>query len=122
MSDRKPSAFFSADGDLVLLDELSNVFEPDRRFVQLDSMMLRQGVNHVGCSNRLSHAVFPPSALYEVVEQNRDDIVGLKKRAIFIDDSEAVGVAIGSDANLCFALPHALAQGLKKMVVRFGCM
>src|SRR5207248_10542875 len=37
-------------------------------------------------------------------------------------ESEAVGVAISSDANLCFALPHALAQGLKKMVVRFGCM
>ena len=61
--------------------------------------MLGQGVDQVGGGHALGHAVAPAARFNQVIEQQRDDVVGLDERAIAIHDAEAVGVAVGGDAR-----------------------
>ncbi len=47
MTDGESGAFFAADGDFVLLDQLADVFEADRRFVQFDLVMFGQRIDQI---------------------------------------------------------------------------
>ena len=51
VADGEAGALFPADGDLVLLDELADVLESHRGFVQFDAVMFGNGVDQVGGSD-----------------------------------------------------------------------
>ena len=113
----KTGAFFAADGDLVLLNELANVFEANRRFIQRNAVMLGQRINQVGGRDRFGHTVLPAAALDEVIEQQGDDVVWRNEGPVLVHDAESVSIAIGRDANMRARLPHLGAQIVEQMIV-----
>ena len=69
MADGEAGTLFPADRDLVLLDQLADVFEADRRFVQLDFFFVGNDIDEVGGGNLLCHTVAPAAALHKVIEE-----------------------------------------------------
>src|SRR5580698_11513418 len=85
-------------------------------------MMLSQGVDEVGGGDRFTDAVFPAASLDEIIEQESDDVIGLKESSVLVYDAEAVGVTIGGDADVGVGFAHFLAKIVEQMVVRFRGM
>src|ERR1700733_14630035 len=100
MPNRQPRAFFPANRDLVLHDQFADVLESHWSFKQLNPVMLGQRVDQICRCHRLGHAILPPAALYQIVEEQSDDIIRLQESSVAIDNAEAIRVAIGSNANL----------------------
>ena len=98
-ADGEASAFFAADQDLVLLDEFANIFEANRGFVELDFVFFGKRVDEIGGRYGFADSVLPAARFDQVIEEQRDDVVGLEERAVFVDNAEAIGIAIGRDAN-----------------------
>src|SRR5438094_905066 len=113
MPDGKSRAFFPADGDLVGLDELADVLESDRRLVKFDFVEVRERVDQVGSGDRLSDPVLPTSCFDQVIEEQSDDIVGLEKCSVRVNDAEAVGVTIRSDSDARASTAHLLAGSVE---------
>src|SRR5579884_3435333 len=109
MTNRQSGTFFTADGNLVLLDQFTNVLETDGGLVQFDAVMLGERVNKVGSSDGFGDAILPAAALDQIVEQECDDVIGLKKRAILVDDAKAVGITVGCNSDVSFGLAQLLA-------------
>ena len=82
--------------------------------------MLGEGVDEIGGGHALGHAVPPAAGLDEVVEEQRDDVVGLDEGAVGVDDAEAVGVAVGGDAEGGADLLHFLFGVAEELVVGLG--
>src|SRR5436309_4666928 len=99
MADRKSGALFAADGNFVLLNQLSNVFESDWSLIQRDVMVLRQRIDHIGGGNRLSDAIFPATAFHQVIEQDRDNVIRLNEGAILVYDSKTISITVGRYAD-----------------------
>ena len=81
-------------------DEFADVFEADRGFIKRDLVVIGEGVDEVGGGDAFGDAVAPAAGFDEVVEEQGDDVVGLDEGAVLIDDAEAVGVAVGGDAEV----------------------
>ncbi len=90
------------------IDELADVLEAHRRLVERNLVVLGQRVDQVGGGHALGHAVLPAARLHQVVEEQRDDVVGLDEGAVAIHDAEAVRVAVGGDAQRRADLLHLL--------------
>src|SRR5712664_347735 len=85
-------------------------------------MMFGHGVDQVGGGYRLGHAIFPAAAFDQVVEQQGHDVVGGEESAVGVHDSEAVGVSVGGDTDVCLHCSHLFAAAFEQVVVRFGSM
>src|SRR5438067_2340299 len=72
--------------------------------------------------DRFRHAVLPSSALHQIIAQQGDNVIGLKERSVFVDDTEAVGVAVSGDRDLRLGLAHLLFSIFEQMIIRFGRM
>src|SRR5581483_12275699 len=70
--------------------------------------------------HRLADTVPPAAALDQVVEQQSEDVVRLKEGAVFVHDAEAVGIAVGGNADVGLHFAHFDAHGLEQVVVRLG--
>src|SRR5580693_5538522 len=116
MTNRQARTLFSADRNLVLHNQFADVFESHGSLVQFDTMMLGQSVDQVRRGDRLGNAVLPATTLYEVIKEQGNDVVRLQEGSIGIDNAEAVGVAIGCNADLRSALPHLLPEILQQMI------
>src|SRR5258708_23605322 len=92
MTDRKSGTLFPANRDLVLHDQLSNVFESDWRLMQFHATRFGDGVDQIRGGHRLSNAVFPASAFHQVVEQQCDHVVGLQECSVRIDYPKAISI------------------------------
>ena len=110
MADGKTGALLAADDNFVLLNELADEFESNRGFVQLDFVKFGESVYEIGGSYRLAHAILPGTTFDKVIEQEGDDVIGLQESAVFVDDAEAIGVAIGGNSDVGFLLAHLFAQ------------
>src|SRR3954471_9135791 len=100
MANRQPRALFSSDCDGVFVDELSDVLKANWRFVELHLVIVGERVNQVRRRNRLRHTVLPAATLNKVVEEKRDDVIRLDKSAVLVNNTEAIGVAVGRDDDL----------------------
>src|SRR6185369_9850663 len=94
MTDGQPGTLFPPDCNFVSLDELSDVLESDRRLVKLNSVSASQRIDQICSRNRLAYPVLPPAAFYQIVEQQGNDVIGLKECAVLINDPEPVCVSI----------------------------
>ncbi len=63
---------------------------------------------------------FQPRRFHQIVKQQRDDVVGLEERAVVVDNPEAVGIAIGRNANPRADFAHLVPQVFEQMIVGFG--
>src|SRR5689334_25447327 len=113
MTDGRPGTLFPPDCNSVSLGELSNVRESHGRLVKLDSMSGSQRINQICSRNRLAYPVLPPAAFHQIVEQQGDDVIGLKECAVLINDPEPVCVSIRRDPNVGFVDPHLLPQSIQ---------
>ena len=114
--------FFAADGDLVGEDQFADVFEAYGGFKERDLVEVGEGVDEVGGGDGFGDAVLPAAGFDEVVEEQGDDVVGLDKGAVLVDDAEAVGVSVGGDDEAGTDLVHLGLGVAQQMIVRFGCM
>ena len=71
-------------------------------------MSRSQGINQIRSRNRLAYPVLPPAAFHQIVEQQGDNVIGLKECAVLIDDPKPVCVSIRRDPNVGFVDPHLL--------------
>ena len=92
-------ALFTADGDLVLHDQLADVLESDRGLVEFDLVLRRQRVDHVGGDHGLGHTILPTAAFHDVIKEHGDDVIGRDEGAIVIHDAEAVGVTVACNPD-----------------------
>src|SRR4029077_12053162 len=122
MANREASTLFAADGDLVLLDQFANVLEADGSFVQLDPVVPGQGVDHVGGGYGFSHSILPAAALHQIIEEKGDDVIRLEESSVLIDDAEASGVHVRSDADLRIGFANLPAEVFEQMIVRLRRM
>ena len=120
MADGQSGALFSSNGDFVLLDEFADVFESHRRFVEFHLVMFSKRIHHVGSRDRLTHSVFPAPAFDQIIEQQGDDLIGLKECTVFVHNAKAVGIAVGGDPDVGFHRAHLLAHGFEQMIVGLG--
>src|SRR5712691_7247874 len=98
MTDRKSGALFAANRDLVLHNQLANVFESNRSLMQLHATRFGDRVDQVRRRHRLRDAILPSPGLHQVVEQQSDYIIGLQKSSIGIDNSKAIRITISRNA------------------------
>src|SRR3954469_22230329 len=102
MTNGEACAFFSADCDLVSLDEFTDVFKADRSLVKLNLVMVGKSIHEVGGRYGLRDSVFPLPTLNQIVEEKRDDIVRLDEGAVLIDDAKAISVPVRRDSDVGF--------------------
>src|SRR5258708_22704336 len=97
---RHDSALFAAHGDLVRQNELADVLEADGRLVQRDVELPGDGIHEVRRRHRPGQ---PPRYAADALQvkryQGKDD-VGRDEAVAVVDDSEAVGVAFGGQAEV----------------------
>ena len=86
------------------------------------AVMLGNGIDQVGGRDRFGHAIFPAPAVHQVIEQQGDDVVGREESAVGVHDAEAVGVAVGGDADVRLGGSHLFAASFEQMVVGLGSM
>src|SRR3984893_14469571 len=122
MPNRQARALFPANRDLVLHDQLADVLESHRSLVQLHAVRLRQSVDQIGGGDRLGHSVLPAAALDQVIKEQGNHVIRLQEGSVGVDYAEAIGVAIGRDANLGLRLAHLFTQIFEQMIVGFGSM
>ena len=67
--DGKSCALFPTDNDLVLLDQLTNVFEPHGSLMQFHFVVLGQGVDQICGGNGFADAILPSPAFHQVIEE-----------------------------------------------------
>ena len=83
-------------------------------------MVFGERVDQVGGGDALGDAVPPAARFDQVVEEQRDDVVGLDEGAVAVDDAEAVRVAVGGDDQSRADLLHLFLRIAEQMVVRLG--
>ena len=93
--DGKPGAFFAADNDLVLADQLADILEADRRLVDRYAVFSGHGIDQMGGGDTAGHTPFQFAHPDQVIQEQGNDVVGLDEGAIAIQDAETVGVAVG---------------------------
>ncbi len=120
--DRQPGTLFSADGDLVLIDQLANVLEADGRLVEWHLVFIGQSIDEVGRRHALGHAVAPAATLHQVVEQQRNHVVRLDEGSVGIHNAKAVRIAIGRNTQRRARLAHLRFAGAQQMVIRLWRM
>ena len=74
-------------------------------------------VDQVGRCHALGHAVSPAARLHQVVQQQRNNVVRLDKRAIAVQNAEAVRIAVGRDADRRAHLLHLFLRVAQQVVV-----
>ena len=115
-ADRQSRAFFSADRDLVLLNEFADVLESHGSLNHGRAVMLSDRVHQVRSGHAARRGHFPSARFDEVIVKQAEDVIRLHPRPVGIEDAEAVGVAVGCKSHRRFFREHGFAQGLQIFV------
>jgi len=81
-----------------------------------------QSIDQVGRRDRLANTVLPAAALDQIVEQQGDDIVRLKKGPIRVENAKAVRIAVRRNPDLRPGFTHLPAELFEQVIVRFRRM
>src|SRR5436190_14737278 len=106
MTNGEASALLTSDGDLVLFDKFANVLEADRGFMELNFVLFCQRIDEIGSGHRFRLSILPAASFRQIVKGQCDDVVGLKKCSVSIDDAESVGIAVSGDADVRTLFAH----------------
>src|SRR5271168_3819433 len=121
-ADGESGRLFAADCDFVFIDQFADVLEAYRSFIEQNLMVIGEGVYEVGGGDGFGNPVAPAARLDQIIEEQGDDVIGLDKDAVGVDDAEAVGVAVRSDDEACADLVHFGFRVPEKVVVGFWRM
>ena len=118
----QPRRLLAADCNRVRNNQLADILEAHRRLVQRNLVVVGQRVDQIGCRHAFGHAVFPSARLHQVVEQQRNNVVGLDKRPIRVHNAEAVRISIRRNAQRRAYLPHLRLRIAQQLVGRLRRM
>ncbi len=94
-ADRESGGLFASEDDLVLVDELADVFEPDRSLDDAATVFRSDAIDEVRRRDRPGDVSIPRPRLDQVIDEKCEDIVGGDERSVAIDDAEPVAVTVG---------------------------
>src|SRR5438094_1934398 len=83
-----------------------DVFESDLDLVDLGVELLRQLLDHRGHVHRLDDRAAHPEHVEQVQHEQREHLQLIDEPAGLVDDADAVGVAVGEDAQVVAAALH----------------
>ena len=115
-------ALLPADEGVFCHHHRRDVFEAHRRLVHRHFKNLAQPVSHAGGGHRLDDGAALAAHLQQVeAEQGKDLELG-DEVALFIDDAHAVGIAIGSQADVGLLLFNRRRQPVEVTAIGSGRM
>ena len=79
--------------------QVSDMVEADWGFVQGQAVLLRQRVDHHGRRNRLDDLAAQPLTLDQVTQRQRKDGMRVDETAVRVNRADAVGIAVGRQAE-----------------------
>ena len=94
------AAFLSAEQYVALEHLRANIFEPDAGLDQRQAMRRAHLVHHRSGRERLDH---PPPALSiynQMMQQQANDLVCRQRVAVAVHAANAIGIAVGHEANV----------------------
>src|SRR5690606_6832232 len=94
-SDRKPGGFFTAEDDLVLIYQCTDILESNRRFKNLDSAIFRNPINKVRSSNAASNSELPSASFDQIVCQKSNKFVRRDERSIVSYNPKSIAITVG---------------------------
>ena len=93
-SDAQAAGLLAADDDRLALHQRADVLEADRRLVNLHPEQFRHGIDLVTRRHGADDRAPDATIFAEVIQCQREHLVGREPGAVAIDDAEAVGVAV----------------------------
>ena len=96
-------ALLASERDGVFQNQLADVLESDRRLMNFAAVFGGNGVEQMRRGHAARGIQLPAAAFDEVVVEQAENVIGRNPGAVRVDDAEAVGVAIGGQADLRFA-------------------
>ena len=103
-------AFFAADRDFVIAQERPNVFETHRALVNLHAVQFRHRVQNVRSRHAARRSQLVSARLQQIIERKSENVIGVDERAVAVQNSEAVGIAIGRQSGQRFFLQNSFLQ------------
>src|SRR6266571_5584028 len=104
--DAEAARLFPTDDGVDLHHLRSDVFEPDLDLIDLGVELLRQLLDHRGHVHRLDDRPAHAEDIEQVQHQQREHLQLIDEPARLVDDADAVGVAVGEDAQVVAASLH----------------
>ncbi len=90
----QPTALFAANNHRFALHQRADVLEPDRRLVHVNPKHLRHRIHQMTGCHGAHHRPFPAPVLYQVIECQRQHLVGRQKRAVAVDHRKTIRIRI----------------------------
>ena len=120
--DAQAAGFFAADNDGFAFHQCADVFETDRCFMNFDAEQVGDGIDLMAGGDGADDRAGPAAVFLQMIERQRQNLVGREPRAVLVDNAEAIGVAVEAKAELRFAAAdefadfgHAFGIGLGMM-------
>ena len=104
--DADPAALFAADEHAALDHLLVDPLEAHRSGDHFESQPRSQTVDDHAGRDGLDHLAAHPLVLEQVPSHERDDAVRAHERAVAVDSTDAVGVAVGDEGSVEGAVSH----------------
>ena len=86
-------AFFAAESDFIVSNELADVLKAHGRLENGLSVGFCRGVEEFRCRHASSCGQFPFTRFDEIIVYESEDQIGLDPRTVRVDNAEAVGVS-----------------------------
>src|ERR1035441_1139183 len=93
------TAFLAPDDDWLALHQRADEFETHRRLMHLDPEFLCHCIHQMAGRHRANNRTSPVTVLHQMVERQGENLVCIDERPVAINDGEAVGVRIESQAD-----------------------
>src|ERR1700686_2989301 len=109
-ANREACALLAAQRDLILANQLPYIFKSHRRLKSGLPVNSCRGIDHLRRSHAARRGHFPLPCFHQIVVNERQDLIRRNPCAIAIDNSEAIGVAIGGQAGGRIRVRDGFAQ------------
>ena len=106
--------------DFILAQKRSNILESDGRFVHLERREASRRASIRCVVATLRDAPFVSARFEQIIEDQAENVIRRNKRAVAIENSESVGVAVSRQSRERFLLEHRFFQRRKIFFRRVG--
>src|SRR5262249_47048420 len=94
-TNREPGTFFPTEDDAAVLNIFADILKTDRRFEDFSIVEFCNAIDQMGRRYSASDAALPSSALDQIVDQHRDQLVRIYEFGAFVQDAEPIRIAVG---------------------------
>src|SRR5262249_39200165 len=101
---------FPAKSDLIFADVLADVLEPHWSLQCGLTVEFGGGIEELRSGDAACGGQLPSARFDEIVVDKSKDVVGLDPGAVAVDDTEAVGVAVGGETSEGFGVANDAAE------------